>query len=579
MLLFPSGLDFVTAFFGCLFAGVIPVPAYPPSLAKRERSLAKLHAIAQDCGARFALTTPESLSALEAVAPPGVRCLTTDACDAELGASWQMPEISRETVAIVQYTSGSTGAPKGAVVRHRQLLANELSIEAAMGPVKLVVGWLPVFHDMGLIGNVLQGLFAGSSLVLMSPFMFLKRPARWLEAISHFRATASGGPNFPYDLCVRRVSEEERARLDLSSWEVAYCGAEPVRAATCERFSLRFESRGFSRSAFFPCYGLAEATLFVAGSRRGKGPKICAFRSSALDRGDVVVATSGAASAGTATAADDLRVLISCGKPSRSEEIRIVDPERLAPTDGVGEVWVRGPAIASGYWGRDDDAIFGARLVDGDGPFLRTGDLGFLYDAELYIIGRRKDMIIIAGRNLFPQDIEATVEAAAPSVRKGCCVAFSVEHEDEERLVIMAENDGPSSSEVVRTIKQAVVEHHQAPVFDVVLTKKGAIMKTSSGKLERYACRQVYAQRRYAPTEKQIRDRLLHEVASAANMPIDGVDIREPFASYGLASVEAVHLVGVLETWLGLTLDATLLWDYSTIEALARLLAERVGAK
>ena len=569
MLLFPSGIDFVTAFFGCLFAGVIPVPAYPPSLAKRERSLVKLHTIARDCGARLALTTSESLSTLEVVAPPGVRCLATDACDAGIRASWQMPRISRDTVALVQYTSGSTGAPKGAVVRHRQLLANELSIEAAMGPVKLVVGWLPVFHDMGLIGNVLQGLFAGSSLVLMSPFMFLKRPARWLEAISHFRATTSGGPNFAYDLCVRRVSEEEKARLDLSSWEVAYCGSEPVRPATCERFSLSFESRGFSRSAFFPCYGLAEATLFVSGSRRGIGPKICAFRSSALDRGDVEVTT----------AADDRRVLMSCGKPSPTEEIRIVDAERLVPTNGVGEIWVRGPAIVSGYWGLDDDATFDARLADGEGPFLRTGDLGFLHDDELYIIGRRKDMIIIAGRNLFPQDIEATVEEAVPSIRKGCCVAFSVEYDDGERLVIMAEHDGPSSSEVVGTIKQAVVEHHQAPVFDVVLAKKGAIMKTSSGKLERYACRQSYAQRRNAPTEKEIRERLQREVSSAANISIERVDIREPFASYGLASVEAVHLVGVLETWLGLNLDATLLWDYSTIEALARLLVQKVVAK
>jgi acyl-CoA synthetase (AMP-forming)/AMP-acid ligase II len=496
ILMFSPGLDFVTAFFGCLFAGVIPVPAYPPSLAKPDRTQAKLHAIARDCGARLALTTSECLSIVEFVAPPGVQCVAMETCDSALSTQWQAPNISQETVALLQYTSGSTGAPKGVVVRHRQLIANERSIDAGMGPVNLVVGWLPLFHDMGLIGNVLQGLCAGSGLVLMSPFSFLKRPARWLEAISHFRATTSGGPNFAYDLCVRRVPEEERVRLDLSTWKVACCGAEPVRAATYERFARAFEPCGFSRSAFYPCYGLAEATLFVAGAKRGAPPKSCAFRASALDRGEVVVATSDASSAEPPTGADDRRVLMSCGKPSPTEEIRIVDSERLVPTDGVGEIWVRGPAVASGYWGRaDDGTTFGACLADDDGPFLRTGDLGFLYDGELYIVGRRKDMIILGGRNLFPQDIEATVEAAAPSLRNGCCVAFSVEHDDAERLVIMAEHDGPSSPEVVQSIKQAVVVHHQAPVFDVVLVKKGTVSKTSSGKVERYACRQTYAAR------------------------------------------------------------------------------------
>ena len=496
MLLFPPGLDFVTCFFGCLFAGVIPVPAYPPSLAKPERTRAKLHAIARDCEARLFLTTSEGLSALECAAPPGVQCVAIETRNSALSAVWQTPTISRETVAFLQYTSGSTGAPKGVVVRHRQLIANELSIEAGMGPVNLVVGWLPVFHDMGLIGNVLQSLCAGSSVVLMSPFSFLKRPARWLEAISHFRATTSGAPNFAYDLCVHRVREEERVRLDLSCWEVACCASEPVRAATYERFSRAFESCGFSRSAFYPCYGLAEATLFVTGSKRGTPPNTCAFQASALDRGEVVVATDRTVRPETAAGADDRRVLVSCGKASPTEEIRIVDPERLIPTDGIGEIWVRGPGIASGYWGRENDgAIFSARLANGDGPFLRTGDLGFLYEAELYVTGRRKDMIILGGRNLFPQDIEATVEAAVPSLRQGGCVAFSVEHEDGERLVIMAEHDHPSSPEVVRTIKQAVVTHHQAPVFDVVLVKKGAVLKTSSGKIERYACSQAYAQR------------------------------------------------------------------------------------
>jgi acyl-CoA synthetase (AMP-forming)/AMP-acid ligase II len=477
LLLFPSGLDFVTAFFGCLFAGIIPVPVYPPDLAKPQRTLAKLYAIAADCGARLAVTASEFLPMLERIAPPGTQCFATDTCDD--AASWRAPEISGETVALVQYTSGSTGAPKGVVLRHRHLIANQLSIEARMGPVKLLVSWLPIFHDMGLIGNVLQGLCAGTGLVLMSPVAFLKRPARWLEAVSHYRGTTSGGPNFAYDLCVRRVTEEERARLDLRSWEVAYCGAEPIREATYRRFLERFEPQGFSRSTFYPCYGLAEATLFVTGHRRGTPPDHTAFRGAALDRGEV-------------TTVEGDRVLTSCGTPASTEDVRIVDPDRLTHSPGIGEIWVRGPAIASGYWGRESDDVFRARLADGDGPFLRTGDLGFLHGGELYVSGRLKDMIIIGGRNLFPQDIEAAVEADVPAVRKGCCAAFSIDRDGEEKLCIAVEHDGAPEAETVRAIKRAVAEHCQVAVHDVVLMGKGELPKTSSGKLERFACRRAY---------------------------------------------------------------------------------------
>ena len=486
LLLFPSGLEFVAAFFGCLFAGIIPVPAYPPDVAKPERSLAKLHAIAADCRPRFALTTAAFLPMLERVAPAGARCVATDACDPALAEAWRAPALSADDVAFVQYTSGSTGAPKGVVLRHHQVIANQVSVDAGMGPVETVVGWLPIFHDMGL-GNVLQTLCAGTSLVLMSPVAFLKRPARWLEAISHYRATTSGGPNFAYELCVRRVNDEERARLDLASWKVAFCGAEPVREATYERFTAAFEPSGFSRAAFYPCYGLAEATLFVTGHRRGTPPVSRAFSASALERGDVV-------EAGDATATDR-RVLVSCGTPSPTEDVRIVDPELLTPATGIGEIWVRGPGVASGYWGRGHEGSgFGATLADGTGPFLRTGDLGFVHGGELFIAGRSKDVIIIGGRNLFPQDLEATVEAAAP-IRKGCCVAFSVESDGDERLCVMAEHDGSPEADTVRAIKQAVVEHHQVAVFDVVLVAKGDLPKTSSGKVERHACRRAYGRR------------------------------------------------------------------------------------
>ncbi|MBP6841547.1 MAG: fatty acyl-AMP ligase [Kofleriaceae bacterium] len=486
LLLYPSGLDFVTAFFGCLFAGMIPVPAYPPDPSRAQRTLAKLHAIADDCGAALALTTSEFLPMLAQVRPAGAVCLATDTCVDVAG--WQAPALSAESIALLQYTSGSTGAPKGVVLQHRHLLANERSIAAGMGPVELVVGWLPIFHDMGLIGNVLQGLCAGSGLVLMSPVAFLKRPARWLEAISHYRATTSGGPNFAYDLCVRRVSDEERGRLDLSSWKVAYCGAEPVRDATYRRFLARFEQRGLSPATFYPCYGLAEATLFVTGHRRGTPPRSVGFDAAALERGEIVVSTDPARA----------RVLMSCGTPSPTEEVRIVDPERHGPTEGVGEIWVRGPGVASGYWERDADDVFRACLAGGDGPFLRTGDLGFLHGGELYLAGRRKDLIILAGRNLFPQDLEAAIEAAVPAVRPGCCAAFSIEDEGEERLCIMAETDSATTpvEHLVRDIKGAVAAACGVATYDVLIVGKGALPKTSSGKLERYACRLDYRRER-----------------------------------------------------------------------------------
>jgi acyl-CoA synthetase (AMP-forming)/AMP-acid ligase II len=490
LLMFPSGVEFVTAFFGCLFAGVIPVPVYPPDFAKPERALAKLAAIVADCGPSAALTTQAFLPSLERALPAlpqlaGIARIPVDACADVSAADWRAATITPDTIALLQYTSGSTGSPRGAVIRHAQLLANERSIAERMGPVKLVVGWLPVFHDMGLIGNVLQAIYAGGGLVLMSPFSFLKRPARWLEAISHFRAETSGGPNFAYEQCTRRISEEERARLDLGSWRVAFCGAEPVRATTIDRFCATFQRHGFARAAFYPCYGLAEATLFVTGNARGREPRCTTFRSSLLDRGQAVVTGEG----------DDARCLVSCGTPASTEDVRVVDPDTCVPVedDRVGEIWVRGPATSSGYWNRaDNEAFFAARLEGGEPTFLRTGDLGFVHAGELYICGRRKDMIIISGRNLFPPDIEATAEVAVPTIRKGCCAAFSIERDGEERLVIVAEHDAAHAADVIREIKRAVVEHHQVAPFDVLVVGAGTLPKTSSGKLERYACRRAY---------------------------------------------------------------------------------------
>src|SRR6185369_3801905 len=409
LLLFPPGLDFITAFFGCLYAGAAAVPAYPPRLHRTDERLVEIF---RDSQPRAVLTTSALLGRLgmaqEGLA--GARQIAVDQIPDSLADAWREPDLGAGDVAFLQYTSGSTAAPKGVLVTHGNLLDNEERISRAFGQSaeSVLVGWLPLYHDMGLIGNVLQPLWSVGRCILMSPQAFLQRPARWMEAISRYRATTSGGPNFAYDLCVRRVGPEQRAALDLSSWQVAFNGAEPVRRATLDRFAAAFAACGFRREAFVPCYGLAEATLLVAA-----GP-------------------SGSSAEGP----------VSCGTPAGGQVV-VVDPETGAAValGAEGEIWVGGPSVAAGYWNRPAETAetFGAMLSNGAGPYLRTGDLGFLRDGELFVTGRRKDLIILRGRNHHPQDLELTTERAHPSLQPGGAAAFSVDSGTEERLILALE--------------------------------------------------------------------------------------------------------------------------------------------
>ena len=353
----------------------------------------------------------------------------TEEIDAGLAEQWREPRADHSTLAFLQYTSGSTATPKGVKVSHGNLLHNEELIRRAFRQSEhsVIVGWLPLYHDMGLIGNVLQPLFLGARCVLMSPVAFLQQPSRWLRAITRYRATTSGAPNFAYDLCALKVSAEERESLDLSCWSVAFNGAEPVRAETLERFAAAFEPCGFRRDAFYPCYGLAEATLFVSGAPEARPPVIKAVRRSALEKGIVAEPLS---------LDEDAVALVGCGSSPREQHIAIVNPESLATcaSGEVGEVWVSGPSVAGGYWNRDEETagVFQAFLSDtGAGPYLRTGDIGFLDRDELYITGRIKDLIIIRGRNLYPHEIERTFEQSHASLKPGCGAAFAVEVEGE----------------------------------------------------------------------------------------------------------------------------------------------------
>lgn len=518
LLLYPPGLEYIAAFFGCLYAGVVAVPVYPPNPVRLERTLPRFRAIANDAQPLVALTTSPILSVADALFTQdpdfqAIHWLTTDNIAGDLAEEWQDSDVvESDSLAFLQYTSGSTAAPKGVMVAHSNLLHNLSLIHQCfeVTPDSRGVIWLPPYHDMGLIGGLLQPLYGGFPVTLMSPLDFLQRPLRWLQAISRYKGTHSGGPNFAYDLCVRKITPEQRATLDLSSWELAFNGAEPVRCETLERFASAFEPCGFRREAFYPCYGLAEATLIVSGGLKAALPITYAVQGETLESARVV-ATSGEE--------EGVRTFVGCGQALGDQKIVIADPESFiqCPPDQVGEIWVSGPSVAQGYWNEPEgtEHTFRAYLADTkEGPFLRTGDLGFLRDDELFVTGRFKDLIIIDGRNHYPQDIELTVEQSHPSLRAGCCAAFSVDAGGEERLVVVAEVkrgyepdrrqeqvqpalDSARGSlldvkEVIRAVRRAVAEYHDLQTHDILLLKAGSIPKTSSGKIQRHACRAGY---------------------------------------------------------------------------------------
>jgi 8-amino-7-oxononanoate synthase/acyl carrier protein len=494
LLLYPSGLDFVAAFFGCLYAGVIAVPAYPP---RRNRNMARIDAIAHDAEAKIALTTFEVLERVQTMvadtpALQKIRWRATDQWDEELAGQWRRPDVHGDTLAFLQYTSGSTGTPKGVMLTHSNLMHNSAMITYAFEHSRSNSGmfWLPLYHDMGLIGGILQPLYMGRPNTLISPTHFLQRPVRWLQAISQSGATISGGPNFAYDLCADKVTAEQKRTLDLSRWSLAFNGAEPVRAETIDRFSKAFAECGFRREAFYPCYGLAEATLIVAGGYKNSEPVIRSFDTHALEKHEVVPVAPDAPGA---------RALVGSGGNLLDQNIVIADPETFEARgqNRVGEIWVSGPSVAQGYWKRDEatQETFQARLSDGRGPFLRTGDLGFLSGGELFVTGRLKDLIIIHGVNFYPQDIEHSVEGAHEKVKQGAGAAFAVGDQGAERLVIVQELERGRNLDfapIVAAIRKRVASDFEVSVSAVVLLKTGSIPKTSSGKIQRHACQAGY---------------------------------------------------------------------------------------
>ncbi len=601
LLLYPPGLDFITAFFGCLYGGAIAVPAYPPDPARLSRTLSRLRAIVKDARPLVVLTTSQILATVERLAYEHpdlkkLRWLSTSHIESDLAGQWRVPKADPQTPAFLQYTSGSTSAPKGVIVTHGNLIHNERMIQQACGHTEesTFVGWLPLYHDMGLIGNVLQPLYIGSRCVLMSPMAFLEQPFRWLQAVSRYRAATSGGPNFAYDLCVRKITAEQRATLDLSSWTTAFNGAEPVRYETMERFAATFAESGFRREVFYPCYGLAEATLLVTGGLRLTRPVVQAVDAVALEHNRVAEASAGTRNA---------RTLVSCGRTHLDQNVVIVDTESFTPCppDQVGEIWVSGPSVAQGYWKRDDETeqTFHAYLAgDREGPFLRTGDVGFITNGELFVTGRLKDLIIIRGRNHYPQDIELTVERSHAALRPGCGAAFSIDHNDEERLVIVQEVDPrkrPDADAVSEAIRQEIAEHHELQALAVVLIKPGTIPKTSSGKIQRQACKAEFlagsldvfdewrepsreeiepSQAGQAVTLQTVEDIqawLTSQLAERLKVDAGKIEPDKPISRFGLDSLAAVELSHEVQAILNVNLPATSFLSDHSIAQLAAM--------
>jgi acyl-CoA synthetase (AMP-forming)/AMP-acid ligase II/acyl carrier protein len=634
LLVYPAGLEFIAAFFGCLYAGVIAVPATYP---KPKRPMPRLQRIALDCDAHVALSTAQTLTTLDpdllSADAATNQWIATDELGDELADLWQPQPTAETSLALLQYTSGSTSDPKGVMVSHANLLNNLECIRRSFGIGESEddrvwatgVFWLPAYHDMGLIGGILTPLYMGGRSVLMSPTAFLQRPLRWLEAIAQYHATISGAPNFAYEYCVRRTTAEERAALDLSHWRLAFCGAEPIRAETLQHFSEAFGPAGFQSQAFYPCYGLAETTLLAAGPDYRQEPRVLTVNRAALAGHHVAPACG--------EPVELTQRLVGCGQPMDDHCLLVVGPNTASecPDGQVGEILIQGPSIAQGYWNRpaETEQVFAAQVDGHDGRFLRTGDLGFYRDGELFVTGRVKDVIIIRGRNHYPQDIEQSAEEAHPAVLPGAAFALTVD--GAERLVVVHQIDrqyrGADHHQIVQAIRRAIVEQHELDPHAIVLIRQTSLPITSSGKVQRNLCREQFladelkvvsswinpatsgrrpvangrvdvrlhgeglAMHRNGPARsathggasgadidraaERIETWLLEWLVVRLALDASTVSRDRPFAEFGVDSLTAVELSHELETEFKVPLPPIVAWNYPTPATLARYLAEQ----
>jgi len=494
VLLYQPGLDFIKAFFACLYAGIVAIPVNSP---QRRNQASKLEFIIRDSGARLVLSTSSLRDSLpdwmsQETGNADIVLLETDLLEQAHIDPASLPDLSPDDLALLQYTSGSTSNPKGVVIDHGNILANQKMIYDCFehSAESVVVGWLPHYHDMGLIGNIMQPIFAGCRCILMSPMYFLQKPVRWMETIDKYRATTSGGPNFAFDLCARAIEKSDIRHLDLSSWTLAFCGAERIYPDTLKRFARAFKPCGFDLRAIYPCYGLAEVTLIASGGDKKAKPIVRHFDQFLLGKN---VAKS------VFRKTKNTISLVGCGRALGEEELIIVDPESLQKQAdrNTGEIWMRGDNIARGYWKKPDetDITFNAFTGDGSGPYYRSGDLGFIFDGELFITGRLKELIIVRGQNIYPHDVELMVTTCDDELRPLSCVAFAVDTDAGEELVILAESKKrrpENKAEIIRKIQERVIEECGVSASHVEIVRPLGLPRTSSGKLQRILCKQQY---------------------------------------------------------------------------------------
>lgn len=591
LLLHPPGLEFAAALCACFYAGVTAVPCYPPSSKLSSRSGERFARLLKDAQAELVLTDSANVAKtfLHLKQASNVRLIATDKPLDSDDNVFSERKIQAGDLALLQYTSGSTGSPKGVMLSHANLMANLDSIKSRFGlsASSTVVSWLPPYHDMGLIGGILSALVCGYPLIMLDPRHFLQKPLRWLQAIDRYRADTSGGPGFAYDLCAAQIAPEQIEALDLSCWALAFCGAETVRAGTLRRFSRAFAGAGFPESALFPCYGLAEATLMATAVNRGAGARIVSFDSEALTVGRAKPA------AGIGVPGSEL---VGCGRPGEGVALCIVDPQtKLVCPDGViGEIWLAGDSVAGGYWGQpaDSSEVFRNRIeAEGDSEWLRTGDLGFLSDGELYVSGRSKDLVIIRGRNYYPPDLEEAVCCSHPALALNACAAFSVDGDLGEQLVVACEirrdaRQSLDAARVIRAMRAALSEFFELSADAVLLLRPGSLPRTTSGKIIRSACREAFSNGLWQPLGSEAEPSapdsesdLFQRIASVLRVPTASLDAEQTLGELGLDSLKRVELAIMLERSLGCSLAPELFDADLHLADLELLLQQAAGQK